>query len=346
MRRIKICRRKKQQIRRNKKAMRRRSRSYLLRRRRRLENRRRGIILQREFDNRPFIRMSAPSNFSFIDNTNEVLSYLILCKDKLKSHKKIEFDLSLVTNISSDAIALLAACANDKIFLGERGKIKGNAPKDKDCLRGFIESGFYNHVNCRRIMKAAQRKDKSIFHKESHLHVQSDVAKKACLLGADHVFGSKAPISDLYEMLVEAMSNTNNHANCNDQSQQVKWWLYTYNDPRGCTVYTFIDLGVGIFDSRPVQAFKKIKKLVRWEHNADLVEDLLSGRIKSRESIDNEIRGKGIPQMAENSRNNSISKAYIVSNDVKINLKTWSAEKLSNNFFGTLLYWELTNNLI
>ena len=75
MRRIKICRRKKLQIRRNKKAMRRRSRSYLLRRRRRLENRRRGIILQREFDNRPFIRMSAPSNFSFIDNTNEVLSY-------------------------------------------------------------------------------------------------------------------------------------------------------------------------------------------------------------------------------------------------------------------------------
>lgn len=109
---------------------------------------------------------------------------------------------------------------------------------------------------------------------------------------------------------------------------------------------TFVDLGVGIFDSRPVQTFKRFKKFVGWEHNADLVEDLLSGRIKSREIIDNEIRGKGIPQMAENSRNNNISKAYIVSNDVKINLKTWSAEKLSDNFSGTLLYWELTNNLI
>jgi len=91
---------------------------------------------------------------------------------------------------------------------------------------------------------------------------------------------------------------------------------------------------------------QKIKKAVGWGHNADLVGDLLSGRIKSRESIDNEIRGKGIPQMAENSRNNNISKAYIISNDVKINLKTWNAEKLSNNFSGTLLYWELTNNLI
>lgn len=326
--------------------MKRRSKSYLLRRRRRLENRRRGIILQREFDNRPFMRMSAPSNFSFIGNTNEVLSYFISCRDQLKKHEKIEFDLSQVTTLSSDAIALLAACANDKVFLGKRGKIKGNAPKNKDCLREFIESGFYNHVNCRRIMKVAQRKDKSIFHKESHLHVQSDVAKRACLLGAEHVFESRTPIPDLYEMLVEAMSNTNNHANCNDQSQQIKWWLYTYNAPSGSAVYTFIDLGVGIFDSRPVQIFKKIKKIVGWEHNVDLVEDLLSGRIKSREIVDNEIRGKGIPQMAENSRNHNISKAYIVSNDVKINLKTWSAEKLSNNFSGTLLYWELTNNLI
>lgn len=344
MKRVKIHRRRRQQIRRHKKAMKRRSKSYLFRRRRRLENRRRGIILQREFDNRPFIQMSAPSDFSFIDNTNEVLNYFISCKNELRNCEKVEFDLSQVTSLSSDAIALLAACTNDKTFLGKRGKIKGNAPKDETCLRVFIESGFYNHVNCRSVMKAAQRKDKSIFHKESHLHVQPEVAKGACLLGAEHVFGNKTPIPDLYEMLVEAMSNTNNHANCNDQSQQIKWWLYTYNDPGGRTVYTFVDLGVGIFDSRPVQAFKKLKKWVGLEHNADLVGDLLSGRIKSREKVDNNIRGKGIPQIAKNSSNNNISKAYIVSNDVKIDLKTGGAEKLSNNFSGTLLYWELTNN--
>lgn len=48
-------------------------------------------------------------------------------------------------------------------------------------------------------------------------------------------------------------------------------------------MYTFIDLGVGIFDSIPVQVFKKIKRVIGLENNTDLVPDLLDGKIKSRE---------------------------------------------------------------
>lgn len=76
-------------------------------------------------------------------------------------------------------------------------------------------------------------------------------------------------------------------------------------------------------------------------HNVDLVQDLLDGKIKSREIIDNNIRGKGIPQIARNSQQDVFRRAYIISNDVKINLKTRDAEKLKNNFQGTCLYWEL-----
>ena len=77
-----------------------------------------------------------------------------------------------------------------------------------------------------------------------------------------------------------------------------------------------------------------------------MVNDLLDGKIKSREKIDNNIRGKGIPQIAANSSSRYFSRAYIISNNVKINLKDKTAEALNHNFFGTMLFWELTNGTL
>ena len=143
-------------------------------------------------------------------------------------------------------------------------------------------------------------------------------------------------------MLVEAMSNTNNHAGKNSENK-IKWWLYTYNDPSGFTSYSFIDLGVGIFESIPVQKFKKLTKFLNFSSNVDLVQNLLNGKIKSSIELDNDIRGKGIPQIALNSRESIFKRAFIISNDVKIDLKTQQAEKLYVPFKGTFLYWELYN---
>lgn len=325
-------------------AMKRRSQNYKLRRRHRLENRRNGLMAQRKWEGKAYVELEVPKNFSFVDNTNEILEYFIKCKSLLHNKEKVQCDLSHITALSSDAIALLAACANDESFLGKQGRIRGNAPTDPELLKLFIESGFYNHVKATKVLKYAHKSDANLFHQESNYQVQSDIAKKACILGTEHVFGSSKPFSDLYEMLIEAMSNTNNHASNNSNANQFKWWLYTYNAPNGHTMYTFIDLGVGIFDSIPVQIFKRIKKVVGLEHNTDLVSDLLDGKIKSREKIDNKIRGKGIPQIAANSNSQHFTRAYIISNDVKINLKDKTAEALEHNFSGTMLFWELVNN--
>ena len=339
----KEIKRRRYQLKRMRRTMKRQSKSYKLRRRHRLENRRRGLVAQREWERKAYVELEVPKNFSFIDNTNEILEYFIKCKSLLHNKEKVQCDLSHITALSSDAIALLAACANDESFLGKRGRIRGNAPADPELLRLFIESGFYNHVKATKVLKSAHKSDTNLFHQESNYQVQSDIAKNACILGTKHVFGSNKPFPDLYEMLIEAMSNTNNHASNNSNANQFKWWLYTYNAPNGHTMYTFIDLGVGIFDSIPVQLFKKIKKVIGLENNTDLVPDLLDGKIKSREKVDNKIRGKGIPQIAINSNSQYFTRAYIISNDVKINLKDKTAEALEYNFSGTMLFWELTN---
>lgn len=331
------------QYKRMRRALKHQSKKYKEKRKHRLENRRKGIIAERKWENKDYIEQEVPKFFSFIDNTNEVLGYFIKCKSLLNNNEKIQCDLSHITTLSSDAIALLAACANDETFLGKKGRIRGNAPTNTELLRLFIESGFYNYVRSTKILKSAHKSDSNFFHQESNYQVQSDIAKKACILGTNHVFGNSKPFPDLYEMLIESMSNTNNHASNNLSKNQFKWWLYTYNAPNGHTMYTFIDLGVGIFDSIPVQTFKKLMKFVGLKHNKDLVQDLLDGKIKSREKVDNNIRGKGIPQIAANSNSDYFSRAYIISNDVKINLKDKTAEALDYNFSGTMLFWELTN---
>lgn len=325
--------------------MKKRSPQFKKKRRNRLQERRLGIIREREFANRDYFPIIVPSNFSFIDNTDEMLQFIYNCQEALRINEKVECDLSKIDSLSSDAIALLAACTNDRTFLGKRGKIKGNAPKHADLQKTFIESGFYNHVNASKSLKGAHRKDNNLFHQESHFKVESDIAKKACLLGTRHVLGNERPFEDLFEMLVESMSNTNNHASNQQKDRQIKWWLYTYNNPNGNTQYTFIDLGIGIFDSVPATKFKRVKKALGFSHNVDIVSDLLEGRIKSREEVDNDMRGKGIPQIASNSKNPMFKRAYIISNDVKINLKSGTAEKLEANFLGTLLFWELGQNL-
>ena len=294
-----------------------------------------------EIANSAYVTQEAPKEFSFVDNTDALVSYLNDCERVLHKNKKVIIDISKIDTLSTDAIALLVACVNDNGFSGKYGQIRGNAPVKKDLANLFIESGFYRYVETdNRNLKHIEKTDENLLNKESHIKVQADLAKKACLLGTQYVFKNSNPLSILYEMLIEAMSNTNNHANKGERGK-TKWWLYVYNAPDNKTCYSFVDLGVGIFDSMPVAIYKKVARKLNITHNADLVMDLLDGKIKSREKVDQNIRGKGIPQIARNSENDKIGRAYIISNDVKINLKTRSSERLKDNFKGTFLYWEL-----
>ncbi len=310
------------------------------RRRVSLSIRRQDIVNRNLVNGKKPINKVSPDNLSLVDNTNAVIEYINDCKVLLHKKEKVVMDIENVQNLSPDAIALLAACANDANYSGKYGKLSGNAPKEPRLLKLFAESGFYKFVSSSKLMKSVQKQEVNLLHKESHFQVQPEIAKEACLYGTKHVFSSTEPFSDLYEMIIEAMSNTNNHAN-KKQEGTTKWWLYTYNDPNGKTCYSFIDLGVGIFDSLPVNRYKKLTNWIGISHNVDLVQDLLDGKIKSREIIDNDLRGKGIPQIARNSQQDVFGRAYIISNDVKINLKTRDAEKLKSNFQGTCLYWEL-----
>lgn len=293
----------------------------------------------------PFIQHKAPNLFSFINNTNEVLKYFNEARKIFKDRKNINFDISEVSELTPDTIAILVASIKDPKFI-KTGSCQGNAPLNKDLNKIFTESGFNEHISHSNGFKKSKKGN--LLHKEVDRKVAEKTAKNACILGMDHVYNTKKinpvtyPISSsLYEILIECMSNTHNHANLSKQGE-CRWWLYVYNNPKTkSTCYSFVDLGVGIFGSHYTHLYKKILKIAGLKKNIDLVDDLLEGKINSRIEKDRELRGKGIPQIVKHSKNSFYRSFYIITNNVKINLTNGEREQLDEDFYGTFLHWEL-----
>jgi hypothetical protein len=138
------------------------------------------------------------------------------------------------------------------------------------------------------------------------------------------------------------MQNTNNHAG--NEKGMYDWWMHIYNVPdTNKSIYTFLDLGVGIFESLPVKNWiiKIFKVLGFQSSNIELIKELFAGEIKSRTGRAD--RGKGLPQVMELSQDPAFSKFVLITNNIYADLKNKSYRELDGYFSGTLFYWILEN---
>lgn len=306
---------------------------------RKLLNRRIAVKKQRQL-HKEYFQLAAPKNLDLINNTNEVLGYFSEARELLKNETNVNFDISGVELLTAPTIALMIANINDNNFTFE-SNVSGNAPNKPELQRLFSESGFYDHVKTKG--RFAHGKN-TLLHKEVHTKVVPEMAKEATIIGTRHVFGNERPFDLVYDTLIECMQNTNNHASISHKGS-CYWWLYVYSDPdKKITSYTFLDLGVGIFNSIEVRDYiKRIFKRIPFKGNLLLVDDLLSGKIGSRLDKDRGMRGKGIPQITNDSKSENFKSFYILANDVKIDLKSGNKESLNQKLKGTMIYWELIN---
>lgn len=280
--------------------------------------------------------IKAPSNFSFIYNTEETIAYFDKAHKELKARHKINFDISDISTLTTDAIAVQIAKIKDTKFHFRSG-IMGNEPKNQNLKRLFQQSGFYEYVNATVYRPLSN--NKLLIHKVTKNRVEPKLAKEACLVGIRHTFKNEEIFEPLYDIIIEIMQNTNNHAG--STKGKYDWWLHVYNHPESSkTSYSFLDLGVGIFESLSVQNFKRnVLQYFGLRSNLDLVEKLFAGEIKSRTARPE--RGKGIPQVFECSQDDAFEKFILISNDIYADLKTKEYRLLNKKFEGTLFYWEL-----
>ncbi len=184
-----------------------------------------------------------------------------------------------------------------------------------------------------------------LLHKITNNRVENGIARDMAKVGSEYVFGEGHKVREVFEILIECMANTNNHAS-GDGDDIYDWWLVVNSSESSRKVnYTILDLGVGVFESSPMKRYKKdiTQKVVKAiTHNSFWVSDLLAGKIKSRTGL--EQRGKGIPRIHKRSQSDKIKSPILVSNDVFVDLKTGEGRRLDSNFSGTLVHFELSED--
>ena len=283
------------------------------------------------------IQIEVPENYSLINNYEGLLKHFELIADNLKNRCRILLDFRKIKNLTPDSIAFLVSKVRDQYF--NRGNnIGGNNPENEDFQLMFKQSGFYSHVISTHINL---EDDKNLLiHKVTRKKVHPKIAKSACLVGVRHTFGNDIKFPPIYEILIECMANTRNHAS-SAKNKKYDWWLFVYkNDESKVTSYTFIDLGVGVFKSLSVETYiEKALEKTGIKSNMALIPKLLIGEISSRTSQGE--RGKGFPLIHENSKHNNIKKVILMTNDIYADIKRNKYTKSSFDLSGTILYLEL-----
>lgn len=293
--------------------------------------------------NKGVINLEAPPNFSFIDNSEEVVKYFNMVKDNVESDQPVRIDISKITNLSPDIIILQIAVLKDKKSM--RVGINGNAPEDPNLRKIFIESGLYNFVKSRGKKRVAD--NNKLWKHSTNNQVKGEIAGEAVAV-CKSLFeqnGINYDTDNIYNLLVEAMSNTINHADT--KKANINWWLYYFIDENEKTIkFSFIDLGIGIFKSASFDSYRRIANIFV-PGNSLLVKPFLEGKIISSRENDNEISGKGVKQIINCAENPEFTKFTIITNDQMINVKDKTNQSLSHNFDGTFIHFEVSysNNI-
>lgn len=281
-----------------------------------------------------YLPLKMPKRLSFIQYPNELLAVLALGRESAKKLIPLDIILSHVRYISCEAIALLIATFSDKDF--SKVNIRGDSPEDEKIKEIFVNSGFYNYVksNIQNVPSI-----NILLHQRSNKKVNTSIAKEVCLKGLLHTFKSDTIFEPLYDILIECMSNTHNHADPKEDGVY-DWWLYTYFDlDTRITYYSFFDFGIGIFESILVKDYLQAMRDHGVKRNVQLISDLYEGKIKSRTLLPE--RGKGLPQIYSYSNHPNIKNLTLITNNVYSNMSTDIHFELESNFSGTFYYWEL-----
>jgi hypothetical protein len=248
----------------------------------------------------------------------------------------VEIDLSGTTSMTADAITVLVSRLKDRRFTRGRA-YRGNTPNDQKLKKQFTESGFYEYV-----MSAHKPKNLEYgsIRARSKLKVDPRKALELITLATKNLYQRYVKHGGVYKTLLECMNNTWDHA-AGRAEQQERWWASVYcHENKKRASFTFIDNGVGIFESREPSVLQDAFVKLGIKKNTDMLRKMLRGEIASVTRIP--YRGRGIPSIYDCFLRGGIENLIVITNDVYANVKTDDFRQLRKPFSGTLLYWEIS----
>ncbi|TWI96828.1 hypothetical protein JN11_03941 [Mucilaginibacter frigoritolerans] len=294
-----------------------------------------------------YFKSKAPGNFSFLTHPIEVIEFISTLKSHFDKKRKVFILMNKIKSIDYSAIVILLSIMVK--FKEKKVEFNGDFPSDDNINNILIASGFFQTLF--KISFKTRERYNIGTHNAIHTHAWKDVDAE---LGANimdnvskMILGHKVIYKGLQRSLVELMQNSFNHATPTKEGEK-HWWLsVNVNEKQKIASFSFIDYGVGIFES--LNSKKEGSKFFNWkilmnlfssENNADVLRKILNGDLH-KTVTGKHYRGKGLPGIKEAMDRNLISNLHIITNNVFANVGLDKYELLPNNFEGTFVYFEI-----
>ena len=301
----------------------------------------------RNYKYKSYAKIKAPPKLSIIDNPERTIQFINKIRHKFYLRKPVFVILEEVEIIGYDALVVLLSILIR--FKSENIGFNGDFPKNKFANTILVESGFFDYLY---LQIAESDRHKIVYQGSTITHAWKKVDSK---LTGDLIASATQTIWDdekrctgLQKCFIELMHNTNNHADLNNIGG-THWFLSVHHRKKEKKVsFSFIDFGVGIFDSLNSKKHdskwfdwrSKLVKYFAFDDNSELLRLILEGKL--HQTVTGKYyRGKGLPGIYESLKRNQLSNLHIISNDVYADVESNKYLSLSNSLSGTFVYCEL-----
>jgi len=286
-----------------------------------------------------FTVLKAPKEFSIYSNPEETLSFFYNIETRIAFGDPVYFDMVNIEVLSIDTIiyflATLKKIKSSKVIYG----IKGSSPSNETCRELLEASGFYKYVNSGKTEKdLAHTSD--IIQIENGEIVDNLIAKKVCDFTISKLNLRRTDISKLYDIIIELMSNTRQHAYSRKHVDVPDWYIFTrFVAEKKAVRFIFLDTGEGIPSTIRRKKIEAVKELMRFGSNhTKYIKSTLEGDFRTRTG--QFYRGNGLPRIYSYYNEEYIKDLTIISN-----FGYFSKENngdMEKELKGTLFYWELS----
>jgi hypothetical protein len=292
----------------------------------------------------------APSDFRLFSNTAACLLFFRSIRDPenvnhIRNIRFIRISLLNVEEIDYGTISALTAISDDLKFKGIT--LQGNFPKNADCRKFIIDSGFLNHMydgKNHRFPKA--EKSDLIFFEKGCGSLSTEDNKKISQLIKNvifHIAGESKYCPPIKTVLLEICGNSIEHA-----STENKQWLLGVKYEVGKVIFTVTDVGKGILETLHRKFGRQFTDFFKNRSNLDILVRAFEQKYGSSTLEAN--RNKGLPAVKANSESGIIQSLRVLTNNVILDFNDNNFSKTfasgAPRFRGTIYQWELTKDCI
>lgn len=269
-------------------------------------------------------KVAAPSHFSFVNNTGEMNDFLATLITHRRRERVVGIDASRITSFTPDAITVLLATleANRP---PSKSRLTAKLPFDPDLREQWRSTSFEKYSRTGLVQDYIDEDNRiECVGKEANMNIsKATIGALSKLVGRDVALGSIEQKSTLLivEALKDLVINVYQHAGRPEGS--CKWWLSV--SPRLETEtlwFCLVDAGVGVLRSERVSRWKSIElpRLIEkfsLEITSDCVilQKAVSGEIMFTETHEKH-RGQGLQSIKRLVNEKSVTKMYVITNEV------------------------------